>query len=110
MRLPIVAGTFYPTEFGDLDKTIKDSFLGKLGPGELPGKRDKNILGVITPHAGYIFSGQCAAWAYKEVAESEFPEIFIILGNDHQGSREDSVSTENWQTPLGIVKTNASAD
>lgn len=108
MRQPIVAGTFYSKDFGELNKAINDSFLGELGPGELPGKREKKMFGVIVPHAGYVFSGQCAAWAYKEIAESEFPQIFIILGNDHQGTGENAVSTENWVTPLGLVKTNAS--
>ncbi|MBW3003670.1 AmmeMemoRadiSam system protein B [Candidatus Woesearchaeota archaeon] len=106
MRSPIVAGSFYPSDFGELDKSINDCFIGKLGPGSLPSKRtEKKIAGAIVPHAGYQYSGQCAAWAYKEIAESEFPQIFIILGNDHSGIGEDCVSTEDWLTPLGIVKT-----
>lgn len=107
MRAPIVSGMFYPADFGELDKSIRDSFKGKLGPGTLPSeKRDKKIFGAIVPHAGYAYSGQCAAWAYKEIAESEFPDVYIILGNDHSGIGEDSVSTEDWQTPFGVIKNN----
>ena len=71
-RIPIVAGTFYPDDFGELDNVIRASFEAELGPGALPSnKRLKRIFGIIAPHAGYKFSGQCAAWAYKEIAESE---------------------------------------
>ncbi|MEA3430679.1 MAG: AmmeMemoRadiSam system protein B [Nanoarchaeota archaeon] len=104
-RTPIVSGTFYPSNFGELDKLIKESFEGKLGPGSSPSnKKNKNIKGVIVPHAGYQFSGQCAAWAFKEIAESTFPQTYIIIGNNHSEINEDSVSTEDWQTPLGIIK------
>ncbi|MBS3097212.1 AmmeMemoRadiSam system protein B, partial [Candidatus Woesearchaeota archaeon] len=85
-RKPIVAGQFYEGDFGALDKQINDCFESKFGPGALPlGKREKNVLGIIAPHAGYVFSGPCAAWAYKEVAESKFPDLFIMLGLSHSG-------------------------
>ncbi|MBW3015100.1 AmmeMemoRadiSam system protein B [Candidatus Woesearchaeota archaeon] len=107
-RSPVVAGMFYPEDFGELDNKIRDNFEGKFGPGSLPlEKRDKNVLGVIVPHAGYQFSGGCAAWAYKEVAEAPIPDVYIILGVDHAGIGNNCVSTEDWETPFGIVKTDA---
>ena len=69
MRRAVVAGQFYENDFQKLEKQIKDCFFLKQGPGDLPIKTRKgNIIGVIAPHAGYSFSGQCAAWAYKEIA------------------------------------------
>ncbi len=104
-RKPIVAGQFYAQDFAQLEKQIKDCFLSKLGPGELPiKKREKNILGTICPHAGYIYSGPCAAWAYKEIGESSFVDLYIILGPNHTGLGKTSTLLEDFQTPFGLVK------
>lgn len=98
IRKPIVAGTFYSDKLDELDDSIKNSFNAKFGPGTLPSdKKEKKILGAIVPHAGYFYSGSCAAWAYKEIAETDFPDVYIILGNDHVGFGQDCVSTEDWE-------------
>jgi MEMO1 family protein len=103
-RKPIVAGTFYPADFDELSNQINDSFHSKFGPGALPiKKRTKEILGIIAPHAGYQFSGQATAWAYKEIAESKLADVYIILGLSHSGSNS-CTSLEGWETPFGIVK------
>jgi len=106
MIKPIVAGQFYAATFSELNKQIEECFNSKFGPGALPLKRkEKEILGVIVPHAGYMFSGPCAAWAYKEIAESRFAERYIILGPDHNGICSNlTTSLEDWETPFGIVK------
>lgn len=104
MREPVVAGMFYEDDFGELDKQINDCFTHKLGPGDLPiSKRDKNILGIIAPHAGYIYSGACAAWSYKEIAESKIPDLFIVIGLSHSGFGS-CISLQGWSTPFGVVK------
>ncbi len=105
VRKPIVADQFYEGSFNALDKQINKCFSSKFGPGSLPSKkRDKNIFGIISPHAGYMFSGSCQAWAYKELAESKFPDLFIMLGLSHSGF-PSCVSLEDWETPFGVVKT-----
>ncbi len=103
-RKPVVAGQFYPETFEELDKEINLCFTSKFGPGDIPlKKKDKEVLGVIAPHAGYQFSGPCAAWAYKEIAESRLSDVYILLGLSHQGFRS-CISMQDWETPLGIVK------
>jgi len=103
-REPIVAGMFYEDDFNELDKQINDCFTHKFGPGDLPiKKREKKILGVVVPHAGYVYSGPCAAWSFKEIAESKFPDLFIIIGLSHSGFGS-CVSLEDWETPFGVVK------
>src|SRR3989338_8466292 len=103
-RKPIVAGMFYASDFDELSNQINDSFHSKFGPGALPiKKRGKDIFGIIAPHAGYQFSGQGAAWAYKEIAESKFADVYIMLGLSHSGF-PSCVSLEDWETPFGIVK------
>ena len=75
-----------------------------MGPGKLPAaKKEKNIFGVIAPHAGYIHAGGCEAYSDEDIAESKLPEVFIMLGLSHSGYGS-CVSLEDWDTPLGIVK------
>jgi AmmeMemoRadiSam system protein B len=103
MRLPCVAGQFYDDE--GLEGQIGECFTHDLGPGALPTKkRSGTIKAAIAPHAGYIYSGPCAAWAYKRIAEAELPDAFLMLGPSHSGFRT-CFSAEDWQTPLGVVKT-----
>ncbi len=106
-RKPVVAGMFYPGNFSDLDKIINWCFEeSKFGPACLPSnKRTKKIIGGVCPHAGYPYSGPAAAWVFKEIAESEFPDLFIILGTSHSGSTS-CISLEDWETPFGLVKVN----
>jgi MEMO1 family protein len=106
VRETAVAGQFYESEFMRLDKQILECYNSKLGPGDLPIKRvDKKIVkAIISPHAGYQFSGPCAAWAHKEIAESKFPNDFILLGPNHY-NEVSALSAEDWKTPFGIIRT-----
>lgn len=104
MRYPVVSGAFYARDEDGLKRQIKDCFLSRFGPGKLPEKSKNKVLkGVIVPHAGYSFSGPCAAHSYKEIAESKKPDLFIILGFSHSGLGS-CVSLEDWNTPLGTAK------
>jgi MEMO1 family protein len=105
-RETAVAGQFYESDFMKLEKQIESGFNSKLGPGDLPVKRsDKRIIkAIIAPHAGYQFSGPCAAWAHKEIAEARFPHDFIILGPNHY-SNGSALSADDWKTPFGLVRT-----
>ena len=102
MRYAAVAGTFYPSDSAKLKELISNCF--KKGAG-LPKARDNNkeIKAVISPHAGFVYSGVCASFAYKTIAESKFPDVFIILGTNHQ-SFDTCLCDEDFETPLGIVK------
>lgn len=104
IRKPIVAGQFYESDFQALDKQVNECFLSKFGPGDLPvKKRTKDVLGAICPHAGYQFSGACAAWAYKEIGESKFPDLFVVIGPSHT-SYGSGILLEDFQTPFSLVK------
>lgn len=104
-RRPIVAGQFYEEGSEELREQISSCFKNKFGPGELPGKRkDNQIFGIIAPHAGYVYSGPCQAWAFKEIAESSLPEVYVIIGLSHAGY-STCISLEDWETPLGVIKT-----
>ena len=103
-RQPLLSGKWYPSGFDLLDREINNCFVHAEGPGELPSHRtNKRLLGVISPYGDYQEIGQVCAWAYKEIAESEFPDAYIILG---KGGKEYGFFTSlfsGWQTPLGTV-------
>ncbi|MBW3004662.1 AmmeMemoRadiSam system protein B [Candidatus Woesearchaeota archaeon] len=103
MRNPAVSGVFYPADPASLRNTLQECLLSDFGPGKLPKKGSKSLKGVIVPHAGYIYSGPCAAYAYKAIAEAEKPDLFILLGLSHSGF-SSCLSLEDWKTPLGIAK------
>ena len=67
------AGSWYAGTESSLKKQIIDSFLHEWGYGkdplEHPQERsiDPNFLGIVSPHAGYVYSGSIASHGYGEV-------------------------------------------
>jgi len=104
MRQPIVDGQFYESDSDELNNQIESCFKNSLGPKELPSKnRENKIIGVISPHAGYAYSGPCQAFSFKEIGEAKVPDLYIIFGISHSGFNS-CISIQDWKTPLGIVK------
>jgi AmmeMemoRadiSam system protein B len=95
VRRPAVAGYFYP---GEPDKLRKE--LERCLPNPAPTKR---AIGIVAPHAGYIYSGGVAGEVYQRV---ELPNRFIILSPNHTGAGEPySIMPEGeWMTPLGSAR------
>lgn len=107
-RKPAVAGMFYEDDVEELKAGIEALFLGPLGPGRLPVAApfvSRDIVGLVSPHAGYQYSGYAAASAYVEVAEDGLPDSVVIIGPNHRGTGEPVavVSRGAWSTPLGEV-------
>lgn len=96
MRKSAVAGMFYPNDPSHLEQLL-ESFFAAANPGT------KKPRGVVSPHAGYIYSGQVAAYAFAAI-DREFSGTFIIIGPSHHGYLT-SVSAVPWETPLGVVDT-----
>ncbi|MGE4357045.1 MAG: AmmeMemoRadiSam system protein B [Candidatus Omnitrophota bacterium] len=95
IRNPCVAGQFYPQEKRILLKTL-----------ETLVKKDLNrerVWGVISPHAGYMYSGSIAG---KVFAQIEIPEKIILIGPNHSGmgTSFSIMPKGKWLTPLGEVK------
>ena len=110
VRRPAVAGQFYEGSELSLNERIKECFLSDRGPKALPeiSTENKKIIGLVVPHAGYIYSGSIAAHSYYYLASKGFAETFIILGPNHTGMGSGvSIMTEGvWLTPLGEVPIN----
>ena len=103
MRYPAVAGAFYSSGEERLRKEVEACFSKGAG---LPKTGSKNgLLAVVSPHAGYVYSGWVASYAYKEIAGNySKPPTFVILGPNHTGHGSGiALSQEEWETPLGIV-------
>jgi AmmeMemoRadiSam system protein B len=112
LRRPAVAGSFYAGDSKSLNIQIENCFLHKIGPGEIPlvnPKRQNNIIGLISPHAGYMYSGPVAANGFYKIALGGKPDTIIILGPNHRGFGEDvSIMAEGkWKTPLGELEIDA---
>ena len=72
VRTPAVAGMFYPKSQVELRSTIRDCFLHRYGPGKLPPSLgNEKIVGVICPHAGYMYSGPIAANSYYAISAQQ---------------------------------------
>ncbi|MDI6737495.1 MAG: AmmeMemoRadiSam system protein B [Nanoarchaeota archaeon] len=98
MIQPIAAGQFYPAGKDALLRQIEKCF--SSAKSEFNGK----ALGIIAPHAGYVYSGNAAALSYKAI-EGCKGRTFVILAPDHNGLCFNPTTTkEDFETPLGIVK------
>jgi len=103
VRKPAVAGSFYPGNPDELKKLIS-AYLTSAGPVSAEFDNDR-IMGIISPHAGYVYSGPVAAYGFNYLAESSF-DRFIVLAPCHRG-RFDGVSVIPegvFKTPLGDVE------
>ena len=105
IRKPVVAGQFYPDRKEDLENMIKYCMEHEYGPGSDSIGSNEKILGIICPHAGYVYSGPTACHSYKSIAFQN-PELAIIIGPNHFGVGRDAATMMNaqWQTPLGMVQ------
>ena len=108
-RRPAVSGMFYAGTPEDLRQQIEWCYTHELGPGTVPRVNDKGqreIVALIVPHAGYVYSGPVAAHAYKELADDGIFDTAVILGPNHTGYGSPvSLWTEGaWNTPLGEVE------
>ncbi len=114
VRYPAVAGSFYESSKEDLIKRLEWCFLHRLGPGKLPTKKaevEERVLGIVSPHAGYMYSGPVAAHGFYELSRRKKPDLFIILGPNHYqaGALLAVSSADVWSTPLGYVRVDQDA-
>ena len=114
-----MAGLFYPSDKEELLGSIRQSFLGKLGPGAYfenktqENKSTKSVECFIVPHAGYTYSGQIAAHSYLKANEllGNAEELTaIVLGPNHYGIGSGVALSPNtsWETPMGNIVVNKS--
>ncbi len=95
-----VAGYFYPA---DKDKLQKDIAL--MLQVAKPEKAFNNIFGIVSPHAGYMYSGKTAAFAYNLLKDKFYKTVIIISPSHAEYFPGISIyDGDAYETPLGIVE------
>ena len=109
IRTPAAAGMFYPGDSNQLKKTIQECLVHDFGPGKTI-KQQNDIVGIICPHAGYMYSGPVACHSFQSIVSKQ-PELFIIVGPNHWGLGCNVASMKDcqWQTPIGLVDVDSEA-
>lgn len=99
IREPSVSGMFYPDNPGILRRDI-GLYLERADIEPCV----EDVFGVIAPHAGYVYSGQVAAYAYKAISRQRFDTV-IIIAPSHRSYFEGVAVWDrgSFRTPLGHV-------
>jgi AmmeMemoRadiSam system protein B len=94
LRLPAVAGRFYPSDPVELSTLVREH--AKTEPGAEPIR----VKACLVPHAGYVYSGHVAGAVLSRIA---LPRKIVILGVRHfpRGQQVAILSSGAWRTPLG---------
>lgn len=99
IRESVIAGAWYPSDPAILRSTI-DGFLREAVVEPTDGK----LIALIAPHAGYRYSGQVAAHAYKILTTQKFKTVIIVAPSHYARFRGVSVYDRGgYRTPLGTV-------
>ena len=103
VREPAVAGRFYPDSKTELTKKI-NSYLDKALIESLPGKP----VAIISPHAGYQYSGAVAAYGFKAIKDYKYKRVIILAPSHYSRYRGASIlDVDAYKTPLGLVNLNS---
>lgn len=101
-RYPAFAGSFYTSDSEMLKKQI-EGFIetSRDEPVEIDGK----IYGLISPHAGYVYSGQVAAYSYRYL-ENMTSDVYVVIAPSHRGRFNGAsvIPEGEYMTPLGNMK------
>lgn len=97
-RQPAVAGQFYPVSEGKLRSALSQLIPDNASP--------KQVTGIVSPHAGYVYSGAIAGKVYSRIT---VPDTVLIIGPNHHGSGAAAALYPDgeWLTPLGTTAVNS---
>lgn len=105
IREPAVAGSFYPGTRDGIERLFRTIYK-KESPEINISLAQKNIIGAIVPHAGYVYSGYEAIHVFEilRLTDQKFDTVIIINPNHHgYGPVMASDEYDQWKTPLGVV-------
>jgi len=97
VRKAAVAGTFYPGDAKDIS-----SLIGAVLKKVPAGRESEELIGIIVPHAGYVYAAPTAAHAYALVKGKKY-NLVVLLGRSHRGAFKGALidGRNAWETPLG---------
>lgn len=95
LRQPAVAGQFYKGSSDALKKQVREFIVSHAVK--------KKALGILSPHAGLIYSGSVAGAVYSSI---DLPNTFVLIGPNHTGlgAPVSLMASGQWETPLGLVE------
>lgn len=101
-RMPYAAGKFYSSDKNELSNQLKQIF-NKINVDE-----EHQLRAIICPHAGYVYSGEVAAYGIKMIPrENSFKNIFVIASSHRTAFSGASIYFKgDYITPLGKVEVN----
>lgn len=100
-RQPEVAGSFYPADSMELKSALEEAFSRAV-----PRKTKGNVVAIISPHAGYVYSAKIAASAFNQIDDSKSYEHIFVVGSSHHDLFEGAsiYTSGDYITPLGHIK------
>ena len=100
VRFPVVAGSFYP----DSPQVLSAQVRKFIDDAELK-EPDGELIGLIAPHAGYVYSGHVAGYAYKQLLGQSFDTV-VLLGLSHRYRIDGAAiyARGAFRTPLGDIQ------
>jgi AmmeMemoRadiSam system protein B len=99
IRGSVIAGSWYPGDPKQLRAMIQ-GFLDKVAPQALAGE----LVGLVSPHAGYVYSGQVAACAYALLSGQSFSRVLIVSPVHRMYPGRFAITDKSgYETPLGSV-------
>jgi AmmeMemoRadiSam system protein B len=103
IRKSIIAGSWYPGKPEALQSQIRGFIKAVPKTSPIPG----DLLGLIVPHAGYVYSGGIAAYAYQLLTERPFSQVVIVAPSHRYPFKGASIdSKDGYETPLGNIPVN----
>lgn len=100
VRKAVYAGSWYPGNAAQLGRAV-DGYLDNAKKSPKSGK----VMALIAPHAGYRFSGQVAAYSYKQLEGMKFDAVVLVGSSHHYAFRGASVYESGvYRNPLGDVE------
>ena len=102
IRPAVVSGQFYPANAPELRQLVEGFFQQAEDKKRLP-----HVIGLVAPHAGLIYSGQTAAYAYHQVKGGQYDAVVILAPSHREYINGVAIWAKGaYQTPLGLVPVN----
>jgi len=102
IRKPAVAGMFYPSDKNELLQMLDSFFQFASKTDE---KRNLPVSGIVAPHAGYVYSGKTAAFAYNTIVGKEFDTVVVVSPSHREYFPGISIyDGDAYETPLGVIE------
>lgn len=100
IRQPAVAGLFYPSDSHKLRTEIQTMLSAAESKSVFP-----NIFGIVSPHAGYVYSGTTAAYGFNLLKNKNYKKVIIISPSHREYFSGVSIyNGDAYKTPLGVVE------